>query len=263
MRKHPQSAAGLGGVGAADGKETSSGPRGRTSSKPPPPVARSVDERGAIIRHVGGAWARVRTSARRSDGEAGDAKDDDDSRDNPRVVAGSPAESSKTRGGQDGGGGGGGGDATTTTEVGKSGNAWINMKEQFQERLDNANGSWTEALIAERENFLIGLAVGMIQGTVGVGGGVLVTTYMSMFSDMEVHRICATALMATLVTNTVVVTHHLREGNVRIRVAAVLGATAMAASYVTAKNVSLSVPETAIRGFIASALVASGASMLR
>lgn len=137
------------------------------------------------------------------------------------------------------------------------------MKEQFQERLDNANGSWTEALIAERENFLIGLAVGMIQGTVGVGGGVLVTTYMSMFSDMEVHRICATALMATLVTNTVVVTHHLREGNVRIRVAAVLGATAMAASYVTAKNVSLSVPETAIRGFIASALVASGASMLR
>ena len=64
-------------------------------------------------------------------------------------------------------------------------------------------------------------------------------------------------------TNTVVVTHHLREGNVRIRVAAVLGATAMAASYVTAKNVSLSVPETAIRGFIASALVASGASMLR
>ena len=140
MRKHPQSAAGLGGVGAADGKETSSGPRGITSSKPPPPVARSVDERGAIIRHVGGAWARVRTSARRSDGEAGDAKDDDDSRDNPRVVAGSPAESSKTRGGQDGGGGGGGGDATTTTEVGKSGNAWINMKEQFQERLDNANG---------------------------------------------------------------------------------------------------------------------------
>jgi len=77
MRKHPQSAAGLGGVGAADGKETSSGPRGRTSSKPPPPVARSVDERGAIMRHVGGAWARVRTSARRSDGGAGDAKDDE------------------------------------------------------------------------------------------------------------------------------------------------------------------------------------------
>ena len=56
-----------------------------------------------------------------------------------------------------------------------------------------------EALWAEREHLLLGLAVGLLQGTVGVGGGVLVTTYMSIASDMEVHRICATALLAGLV----------------------------------------------------------------
>lgn len=83
----------------------------------------------------------------------------------------------------------------------------------------------------------------MSQGTVGVGGGVVVTTYMSIMSDVEVHRICATALLATLVTNTVVCAHHLREGNVRLRVAAVLGSSAMAAGYLTAKTISLSVPE--------------------
>ena len=145
---------------------------------------------------------------------------------------------------------------------GQSGSAWINFLEQFQERVDRAGGV-PEALWAEREHLALGVAVGLLQGTVGVGGGVLVTTYMSIMSDMEVHRICATALCATLVTNTAVCAHHFAHGNVRLRVAAVLGASAMAASYVTAKNVSLSVPEPVIRGFIAAALVASGVSMFR
>ena len=30
--------------------------------------------------------------------------------------------------------------------------------------------------------------MGLLQGTVGIGGGVLVTTYMSVATDMEVHR---------------------------------------------------------------------------
>ena len=153
-------------------------------------------------------------------------------------------------------------DADASNAKGQSGSAWINFVEQFQERVDRAGGV-PEALWAEREHLALGVAVGLLQGTVGVGGGVLVTTYMSIMSDMEVHRICATALCATLVTNTAVCAHHFRNGNVRLRVAAVLGASAMAASYATAKNVSLSVPEPVIRGFIAAALVASGVSMFR
>ena len=153
-------------------------------------------------------------------------------------------------------------DADASNAKGQSGSAIINFYEQFQERVDRAGGV-PEALWAEREHLALGVAVGLLQGTVGVGGGVLVTTYMSIMSDMEVHRICATALCATLVTNTAVCAHHLRNGNVRLRVAAVLGASAMAASYATAKNVSLTVPEPVIRGFIAAALVASGVSMFR
>ena len=153
-------------------------------------------------------------------------------------------------------------DADASNAKGQSGSAIINFYEQFQERVDRAGGV-PEALWAEREHLALGVAVGLLQGTVGVGGGVLVTTYMSIMSDMEVHRICATALCATLVTNTAVCAHHFQNGNVRLRVAAVLGASAMAASYATAKNVSLSVPEPVIRGFIAAALVASGVSMFR
>lgn len=144
-----------------------------------------------------------------------------------------------------------------------SGSAIENTKMQFRERLDAAGGDYWQALLNEKDNLILGIAVGLLQGTVGIGGGVLVTTYMSVATDMEVHRICATALMATLVTNTAVCTHHFVNGNVRLRVAAVLGASAMAASYFTAKNVSLAVPEPVIRGFIAAALVASGVSMFR
>jgi uncharacterized membrane protein YfcA len=153
-------------------------------------------------------------------------------------------------------------DSEEKFEKGQSGSAWINFVEQFRDRVERAGGV-QEALWAEREHLLLGVAVGLLQGTVGVGGGVLVTTYMSIMSDMEVHRICATALCATLVTNTAVCAHHFAHGNVRLRVAAVLGASAMAASYATAKNVSLSVPEPVIRGFIAAALVASGVSMFK
>ena len=145
---------------------------------------------------------------------------------------------------------------------GESGSAWVNFCQQFEDRVEAAGGV-REAIWVEREHLLLGVAVGMLQGTVGVGGGVLVTTYMSIMSDMEVHRICATALCATLVTNTVVCAHHFKFGNVRLRVAAVLGVSAMAASYATAKNVSLAVPEPVIRAFIAAALVASGVSMFK
>ena len=149
------------------------------------------------------------------------------------------------------------------SSVGHHGNAWLNLQEQFRERMRVADGDLARALWNEREHLALGLGVGLLQGTVGIGGGVLVTTYMSIVGDTEVHRMCATALCATLVTNTAVCTQHFIAGNVRMRVAAVLGLSAMAASYFTAKNVSLSVPEPVIRGFIATALVASGASMLR
>ena len=36
-----------------------------------------------------------------------------------------------------------------------------------------------DALYNEREYVYLGIAVGLIQGTVGIGGGVLVTSYLS------------------------------------------------------------------------------------
>lgn len=52
-------------------------------------------------------------------------------------------------------------EATATT--GQSGSAIQNIKEQFQERLDRNGGDVYQALWAEREYLLLGLAVGMLQ----------------------------------------------------------------------------------------------------
>ena len=77
------------------------------------------------------------------------------------------------------------------------------IEHQFRQRFETCGGAG-QFLWKESEYLALGVAVGLMQGTVGVGGGVLVTTYLSTFGgDMEVHTICATSLLTTLLTNTV------------------------------------------------------------
>lgn len=136
------------------------------------------------------------------------------------------------------------------------------VSQQFLERYYK-HGSWMDALYNEREYVYLGIAVGLIQGTVGIGGGVLVTSYLSAETDLEVHRIAATALLCTLLTNIAVGAQHYAMGNIKLRTASILALSAMGCSYWTARNVALDIPEVGVRGFIASALLASGMSMLR
>ncbi len=142
------------------------------------------------------------------------------------------------------------------------GNLYTIISQQFLERYYK-HGSWIDALYNEREYVYLGIAVGLIQGTVGIGGGVLVTSYLSAETDLEVHRIAATALLCTLLTNIAVCSQHYAMGNIKLRTASILALSAMGCSYFTARNIALDIPEPAVRGFIASALLASGVSMLR
>jgi len=144
-----------------------------------------------------------------------------------------------------------------------TGNVYEIVRQQFMERYYKHNGNWFDVLYNEREYVYLGIAVGLIQGTVGIGGGVLVTSYLSAETDMEVHRIAATALMCTLLTNIAVGAQHYAAGNIKLRTASILAGCAMGCSYFTARNIALDIPETGVRAFIASALLASGVSMLK
>ena len=141
-------------------------------------------------------------------------------------------------------------------------NTWEIVRNQFLDRHDRWGG-WIEAIKAEREFLALGAACGLLQGTVGVGGGVLVSAYLTGATDMEVHRICGTALLATVITNLAVSTAHFRNGNVKMRSAALLAGSAMACSYLVAKNVSMQIPESQVKQFIVVALISSGVSMLK
>lgn len=141
-------------------------------------------------------------------------------------------------------------------------NTWEIVRNQFLDRHDKWGG-WMEALRGEREMLALGVACGLLQGTVGVGGGVLVSAYLTGMTDMEVHRICGTALLATVLTNLAVSTAHFRNGNVKFRSAALLAGSAMACSYLVAKNLSLQIPEAHVKQFIVVALISSGVSMLK
>jgi hypothetical protein len=141
-------------------------------------------------------------------------------------------------------------------------NTWEIVRNQFLDRHDKWGG-WFEALKAEKEFLALGAACGLLQGTVGVGGGVLVSAYLTGMTDMEIHRICGTALLATVITNVAVSTAHFRSGNVRFRSAALLAGSAMVCSYLVAKNISMQIPEAHVKQFIVVALISSGVSMLK
>ncbi len=141
-------------------------------------------------------------------------------------------------------------------------NTYEVVRNQFLDRHDKYGG-WIEALSAEREMLALGAACGLLQGTVGVGGGVLVSAYLTGMTDMEVHRICGTALLATVLTNVAVSAAHFRNGNVKSKSAVLLAGSAMACSYLVAKNISLQIPEEHVKQFIVVALISSGVSMLK
>ena len=141
-------------------------------------------------------------------------------------------------------------------------NTYEIVRNQFLDRHDKYGG-WLAALSAEREMLGLGVAVGLLQGTIGVGGGVLVTSYLTAMTDMEVHRICGTALLATVITNLAVSAAHFKNGNVKIRSATLLAGSAMACSYFVAKNISMQIPEEYVKSFIVVALISSGVSMLK
>ena len=141
-------------------------------------------------------------------------------------------------------------------------NTYEIVRNQFLDRHDK-HGGWLAALSAERDFLALGVAVGVLQGTIGVGGGVLVTSYLTAATDMEVHRTCGTALLATVITNLAVSAAHFKNGNVRLRSATLLAGSAMACSYFVAKNISMQIPEEYVKSFIVVALISSGASMLK
>jgi len=109
----------------------------------------------------------------------------------------------------------------------------------------------------------VGFFTGFVTALSGVGGGVIMTTYLGIFSPMTQHEAIATSLVAMVPLGMFGGIFHLKAGNVEARTGAIIGATAAAAMYISSKYLAPKVKEDDLRMVFASLLTVSAIKMLR
>ena len=107
-----------------------------------------------------------------------------------------------------------------------------------------------------------GALAGFSQGFIGVGGGLVMTSLMTVGTDMSQHAIIATALSATTLINVSATMVHLRMGNVHKPASLVISAAAIGAA-VAASFLAVQIDEQSLRRGLAAVVVASSISMLK
>lgn len=112
-------------------------------------------------------------------------------------------------------------------------------------------------------NFLAaGCAVGFTSGLLGLGGAIVMTTYMALGTDMSQHDVVATSLVAMVPTGLSASFFHVRAGNVRLRAAGILAMGCATGMYVTSQFVTMALPEQQLRYIFAAVLAGSSANMI-
>lgn len=96
----------------------------------------------------------------------------------------------------------------------------------------------------------------------GLGGGIITTTLLTTATGMDQHSVVATSIVALVPTGLAASFQNLRNGNVHMRAAIVLGVSCAAAMAFTATYVAHQVPESTMRYLFAGFLVLSSARMM-
>ena len=125
--------------------------------------------------------------------------------------------------------------------------------------------SMVEAAAYARENALFGVAgvaTGFSAGLLGVGGGIVMTTFMALTTELSQHEAVATSVVAMIPTGLSSSFFHWRAGNIHFRAAALLAVSSAAAMTTACAYIAPSVPEEQMRYLFAALLVVSGARML-
>ena len=125
--------------------------------------------------------------------------------------------------------------------------------------------SMVEAAAYVRENALFGVAgvaTGFSAGLLGVGGGIVMTTFMALATELSQHEAVATSVVAMIPTGISSSFFHWRAGNIHFRAAALLAVSSTAAMTTACAYVAPSVSEEQMRYLFAALLVVSGVRML-
>ncbi len=113
---------------------------------------------------------------------------------------------------------------------------------------------WLEAI-------LIGLAVGVVVGALGAGGGVLSVPILVYLLHQEPHAAAASSLVIVALTAMTSLLHHHRSGNVAWRSGAVFALITVAGAF-TGSRLSALVPATTLMLLFSGMLAVVAAAML-
>ena len=109
---------------------------------------------------------------------------------------------------------------------------------------------------------ILGLFVGFSSSLLGIGGGIVMTTYMSVATDLTQHEAVATSLVAMVPTGLSATFWHMRAGNVQTRAALMIGGSCAVAMYGAATHIAPHVSEATMRKIFAAVLGVASLKML-
>lgn len=110
---------------------------------------------------------------------------------------------------------------------------------------------------------IAGLISGFISGLLGLGGGILMTSFMTAATDMSQTEVIGTSLLAIVPIGMSSTYHNLILKNIHFPTAAAIGSTLCVAVFATSKYITLQVPERELRQVFGATLAISSFAMLR
>ncbi|CAI5703712.1 hypothetical protein KXD40_007856 [Peronospora effusa] len=131
------------------------------------------------------------------------------------------------------------------------------------EYMERVKADWKSFALVNAKYVVAGAAAGFISGLCGLGGGILITSYLTAASDMPQATIIGTSLLSVLPTAASSTAFNLRAKSVHLPTATRIGGSMGIAVYVTSKYITHDVPEDILRGVLGTTLGAAAFIMMR
>ncbi|OWZ16833.1 hypothetical protein PHMEG_0009316 [Phytophthora megakarya] len=131
------------------------------------------------------------------------------------------------------------------------------------EYIERVKADWEGFARVNAKYVFAGAAAGFISGLCGLGGGILITSYLTAASDMPQATIIGTSLLSVVPTAASSTVHNLRAKSIHLPTAARIGGSLAAGVYITSKYITLDMSEDVLRGVLGTTLGAAALVMMR
>ncbi|RLN32433.1 hypothetical protein BBJ28_00002270 [Nothophytophthora sp. Chile5] len=152
--------------------------------------------------------------------------------------------------------------AAETADEGSNG-AHLSAAATSADYMERASRDWQGFATANAKYVLAGAAAGFISGLCGLGGGILITSYLTAASDMPQEFIIGTSLISVVPTAASSTYFNLRAKSIHLPTAARVGGSLALGVYFTSKYVTHDVPEDVLRGVLGTTLAGAALVMMR